>query len=50
MHPANDKKDYIGYVLLLLLLAVLGYLVLESSQRTKEINNILKQTTSKKQA
>jgi hypothetical protein len=49
MHPANNKKNYSGYVLLLLLLAVLLYLLLESRQRTKRIDNILKQTITNSQ-
>jgi hypothetical protein len=45
MHPVNDKKNYWAYVLLAVLLVVFFWLLLESRQRTKQIDNIIKQTT-----
>jgi preprotein translocase subunit YajC len=49
MHPANEKKNYGGYILLAVVLMVLFWLLLESRQRSKQIDNVLKQTTIKNQ-
>lgn len=46
MRSANEKKSYIGYVLLAVIVIVLCWLLLESGQRTKQIDHILKQTVT----
>jgi hypothetical protein len=47
MHPANKKKNYGPYILLAVILAVICWLLMESRQRTKQIDHIIKQTVIK---
>jgi hypothetical protein len=47
MHHGNEKKNYGVMIMLAMVVALIIWLFIESRQRTREIDDVLKQTIIK---